>query len=1010
MALAALIATVLAGLSWRWRSAPGARYFSLMMGAVAVYAFSGAAEYVAIAPATKIAWTKISYFGVVSLAPLWLLFALSYSRRIARLTNPWMLALWAMPLAILGLALTNEWHLLLWPTITPISTAPGARLVYGHGTAFWIHVVYAYSLMSLGTYWLIRSALRSTRLFRRQVIALVIAAVIPWLGNLLYIFNLNPWPGLDLTPLAFLLTGLVMAWNIFRFQMLSLVPVAREVLFESLADGVIVLDGSNRIIDLNPTARSWIQAGEEAIGQDIFELVQLDGLIKMPESSVEVHMPLELGEGINRRVFDLTLSPLLDARGVLQGRLVQLHDISRERTLLDTVQRRARQMEQLNTITRDALNARDLQQMLQSLADQLGELFGADGAYLTQWDVVKGRTIPSRAYGPLRQIYPDIKPIPGEKTMTEHVLTTGRALPIEDVFNSPYLSPRIAALFPARSNLALPLIANGEKLGAAIVSYNEPHQFTQDEIALGELAAGQIALAIAKVKLYEAESQRAAQLTALQSISQAVASSLDLDQIFDTVVRVLQDVFGYRYVSIYQLDGEVLRLGAQAGYPLEKIFYTIPIHRGISGRAVREMQPQFVPDVTADPEFLRAAMDLGSEICVPLLKEQTVYGTLNVESPPESPLTNTDLQLLIAFANPVVTAIENARLFAETQLRAKKERTLFDATRDFTARLGEEAVLDSVAHHLVTALNAVGCTLSRWDPLNDCAVTLLDYTTAPAVLLESPQTTYPLADYPATRFVLENRQPLYLRTDNPEINPAEAALLQRCQNGTLLMLPLAAGQGVPVFGLIELFGQTSDPPYSDSDLELAQSLAAQAAVAIENARLYAQVQRLAIVDELTSLYNRRGFFELGQREWERSIRSGHPIAALFVDIDLFKSFNDAYGYAIGDRVLRHLADCLRSNLREIDLLGRYGGEEFVVLLPETDPSAAQMVAERVRQAVEMTPVDTDQGKLNFTISIGVCTKTPSLPSLDALINQAGTALRAAKKAGRNRVALANAAI
>jgi diguanylate cyclase (GGDEF)-like protein len=138
---------------------------------------------------------------------------------------------------------------------------------------------------------------------------------------------------------------------------------------------------------------------------------------------------------------------------------------------------------------------------------------------------------------------------------------------------------------------------------------------------------------------------------------------------------------------------------------------------------------------------------------------------------------------------------------------------------------------------------------------------------------------------------------------------------------------------------------------------------------------------------------------------ESAVRFHHPLAALFVDIDHFKLFNDEYSYAVGDQVLRLCADSLRLNLREVDLVGRYGGEEFVILLPEADLKSASEVAERVRRSIEALRVKTEQGDASITVSIGVCQKTPALIDLEALLERAGQVLHIAKQRGRNQVAV-----
>ena len=191
-----------------------------------------------------------------------------------------------------------------------------------------------------------------------------------------------------------------------------------------------------------------------------------------------------------------------------------------------------------------------------------------------------------------------------------------------------------------------------------------------------------------------------------------------------------------------------------------------------------------------------------------------------------------------------------------------------------------------------------------------------------------------------------------------------------------------------------------------------------AAVAIHNARLYSDAQRKAIEDPLTGLYNRRGLFELSRREINRAIRFKTPISVLFLDIDHFKQFNDLYSYEVGDLILHTLARCLINNARDTDLVCRYGGEEFVILLPESGQDGALRAAERLRMAVESEHLQTDQGDLAVTVSLGVAVLTPTMNSpslaagqeeqvLNGLIDQAGQMLHKAKARGRNRVAAAD---
>ncbi len=206
-----------------------------------------------------------------------------------------------------------------------------------------------------------------------------------------------------------------------------------------------------------------------------------------------------------------------------------------------------------------------------------------------------------------------------------------------------------------------------------------------------------------------------------------------------------------------------------------------------------------------------------------------------------------------------------------------------------------------------------------------------------------------------------------------------------------------------VFGFLNL--ESSQPGFYDqTHANRLQAFADQAAVAIENARLYAEVQQFAITDELTDIYNRRGLFELGRREVERARRYGRSLSAVMIDTDKFKEVNDNYSHAVGDHVLRTMADRWRKAVREVDILGRYGGDEFVVLLPETEMDSAIQVADRLRQVICSTPIETPAGDIPVTVSVGVAAINEDISTFDILMEKADEIMYTAKTSGRNRVA------
>ncbi|QEL65440.1 hypothetical protein OTERR_19640 [Oryzomicrobium terrae] len=184
-----------------------------------------------------------------------------------------------------------------------------------------------------------------------------------------------------------------------------------------------------------------------------------------------------------------------------------------------------------------------------------------------------------------------------------------------------------------------------------------------------------------------------------------------------------------------------------------------------------------------------------------------------------------------------------------------------------------------------------------------------------------------------------------------------------------------------------------------------------AAIAIERSRASAELQRLATTDTLTGLANRSRFLDTAGEEWARSRRFGHALGVLMIDVDHFKRINDTHGHAAGDAALRHIAACLGTGIREVDRLGRMGGEEFAMVLPETDGVGAMQVAERLRQTVAAEPFMLADGvPLRLTVSIGVTVRVERDDVLDRLFARADEALYEAKRNGRNQAVFNNGAL
>ncbi|MBI4788310.1 MAG: diguanylate cyclase [Chloroflexi bacterium] len=233
-------------------------------------------------------------------------------------------------------------------------------------------------------------------------------------------------------------------------------------------------------------------------------------------------------------------------------------------------------------------------------------------------------------------------------------------------------------------------------------------------------------------------------------------------------------------------------------------------------------------------------------------------------------------------------------------------------------------------------------------------------------------------------------EPAYLRRDLA----AEAGFR------SLLCVPLIGAQNL--LGTFTLYSY-QPREFAEDSRTLFMIIGRQLAAAVERARLYEQVQHLAVADSLTGISNRRHFFNLAERAVSTARRYKHPISAIMIDLDHFKQINDRYGHATGDQALRTVAEACRRHIRSVDILGRYGGEEFTILLPETNIAKARQVAERLRQSIADTPLESPQGPIRLAASVGVATSSDSKLDLLALLNHADQAMYGAKRAGGNAV-------
>jgi len=377
LTMAAALSAALALYAWRHRAVPGAMIFVLLTLAVVEWSLTYALELASADLPTKVLMDKFEFLGANVVPTAWLLLVLQYTGREKWLTPRNLVLLSVEPLITLLLAWTNDLHGLIWADIWLDISGPILDLGLTPGVGFWAHTFYSYLLLLLGVLLLIRSFAHAPRLYRGQVASLLISAFIPWLGNVVWILRLTSFPQFDLTPFGFTVAGVVIAWGLFRFQLLDLVPVARGAVIENMGDGVIVLDAQSRVVDFNPAAQRIVgRTASQAIGQPVAQVFSdWPGLVEQERDATAARGEIVLGEGEEQRTFDPRISPLYDRHRRLTGRLIVLRDVT-ERKRAEEALRKAHDELEMRVQERTSQLAR-VNQELQAGILENARLFAA---------------------------------------------------------------------------------------------------------------------------------------------------------------------------------------------------------------------------------------------------------------------------------------------------------------------------------------------------------------------------------------------------------------------------------------------------------------------------------------------------------------------------------------------------------------------------------------------------------------------------------------------------------
>ncbi len=584
------------------------------------------------------------------------------------------------------------------------------------------------------------------------------------------------------------------------------------------------------------------------------------------------------------------------------------------------------------------------------------------------------------------------------------VLRTRRPIAVRDVRREGLAGlDRYDGVLRIAGDLVAPLIHHDRPIGALSVATFEPRDWTARDLAFITTLATHASVALANAELFEQTERRAAQLAVLQSASARMSRATTIEEVGRALVEETRRIIDYHNARVYLIEppDDVVpiafegRVGAYERVDLRLL--RCRLGEGFTGWVALHGEPLLIDDANADSRGV--SIDGTDEIdesmlVVPMRKDGATVGVITLSKLGLGQFGPEDLRLLSILADQAATALESVRLLARTRDLAGELQRLLDMSSDLSASLDSREVADLIARHLALALAVDECAVSYWDKPNERVLSLGYY---PALRIDELEPWFDVAGYPQTLRVLERHEIAIVDAEDPAADPAEVALLRRDGNRALAMLPLVAkGEAI---GLVELFSKTP-VAWDEGRLRFAQTMANEAGMALENARLYEAARNLADRDPLTGFYNHRFLHERLGEEVVRAQRARRPLSMLMLDLDDFKLVNDTFGHLFGDRVLTFTADLIRSTLRASDIPARYGGDEFAILLPETDRDEACSAAERILAAFRDRPfVGEQRGPVPIAASIGVATYPADGRTPTELIAAADEALYRVKRDG-----------
>jgi len=663
---------------------------------------------------------------------------------------------------------------------------------------------------------------------------------------------------------------------------------------------------------------------------------------------------------------------------------------------------RARSQERLRALYRisDRLAAlTSLSQLQEEALDLVREVFDYDyAALLWAEEEAKELRVVAQA-GRVSCPYRVGEAIPWGRGVVGWVARTRRPALLPDV----EVDPRyLRGDRPMGSELAVPLQIGERLFGVLNLEDRHRSAYTSEDVSLLQALADQLALAISSLERQEELRRSRERLRGIYRLSERLPQTQDVRTLVQYAVETLTEHFAYEHAVIFLREGNELVLQAlhtrlETGEIRREAFQRLPLSRGICGRVVRTGEPARVGDVTQDPDYVMAHPDVRSELAVPIRDGRGVLGVINIESTRRHAFTAEDERLLQALARQLAVALRTLyyRRFLEELNRTRDPKEMVHKILRHALMMLPQADAGSVLlfdeeRGVYRFWAAIGRDLDQLQRIEHREAELLRILRAdrPTLLTRSEQLRHPLI------------QRMHREVGIPP-------------PGSTISLPISDPTSERVIAFFNVNNLEEEGVFTEEDAQQLWELRDEITAAILRALDRERLRKMALHDALTGVYNRHYLTEYLATERERASRQGYPLTFVMIDLDNFYAVNDRFGHATGDRILQEVAALLKRNVRSHDLIVRYGGDEFLIVMAGASEAEAEAALERLRRQFESW--DPGLGDYRISISFGVASWRPgSEESLESVLERADEFMyhrrrkRAEERRKRKRAIIASA--